>query len=110
METDYQGDLHVGDLQEAIKKNRRGRAMGGMVMGIGKEMAGGGLVVEVKGTVVMVGRVTVGKEKWRVVEEYVRRRSIEETLQELDEKTEGEKGAERTIMGGALTREQGRKW
>lgn len=58
------------------------------------------VTVEAKGKGIIVGRVKVGEERWRIVGVYVGRRGIGETLQELDEWIGGEGDSEKTIIGG----------
>jgi len=65
-------------------KGRRGRAMGGMLMGIRKELLEEGSSIEVKEEGIMVGRVKNGGERWRIVGIYVGG-DIEGTLQRLEQ-------------------------
>lgn len=48
--------------------------MGGLVMGIKKGLVEGQMAVEAKGEGIIVGRVRVGEEKWRIIGMYVGRR------------------------------------
>jgi len=58
-------------VQMARRKGRRGRAMGGMLMGIRKELLEERSSIEVKEERIMVGRVKNGGERWRIVGVYV---------------------------------------
>lgn len=79
--------LQVGD---AKRRNRRGRAIGGMVMGIKKALVEKERRIEVEEEGMIVGDIRWGREKWRVVGIYVGD-GIEEALQRIekwDEKNE----------------------
>lgn len=60
--------------QMAKRKNRKGRAMGGMIMGIRRELMEEGVKMETEKEELMVGRVKRGKERWRIVGVYIKAR------------------------------------
>lgn len=74
---------YVWWLQWAEKKNRIGRAMGGMVMGIKREIVEKGKRIETGKEGMIVGRVKVGEQSWRVVGVYVNG-NMEETLRGVE--------------------------
>lgn len=83
-------------MQFAGKVNRKGKARGGIIMGIRKKLK------EKKCSIRsvregMVGRVKVGKERWRIVGVYVRREEIGKVLRVLDFLRE-ERGEEWVII------------
>lgn len=57
--------------QWAKKKNRKGRAMGGMVMGIKREIVEKGKGIEIRKEGMIVGKVKSGEQSWRVVGVYI---------------------------------------
>lgn len=77
--------------QEAVKERKKGRAIGGMVMGIRKDIVGTGLTIEKNEEGIMVGSVSIGEERWKVIGVYMGRRGIEETLKAM----EGDRGGRR---------------
>lgn len=95
--------------QWATKKNKKGRAMGGMLMGIRDEMKGeeGGGRNEQEG--VMWRKVKAGKETWSIVGVYING-DLDRKLELLRGWLEGNEGGERVIIGGdfnARTGEEG---
>lgn len=92
-----------------MKEKKKGRAIGEMVMGIRKDILGTGLAVEAKEEGIMVGRVGIVEERWKVVEVYVGRRRIEETLKAMERWMEGEGGKEKTIIGGDFNARTGKE-
>ncbi|EZA49489.1 hypothetical protein X777_12283 [Ooceraea biroi] len=85
-------------MQEAKRKSKKGRAMGGMVMGIRKGMLNKRKKVEVGKEGLMVGKIRCGRERWRVVGVYVNG-DIEEKLERLEEWVEGKEEGVKTIIG-----------
>lgn len=53
--------------QMAKRRNRKGRAMGRMIMGIRRELMEEGRRVETVTEGLMMGRVKRGEERWRIV-------------------------------------------
>lgn len=76
-------------VQYAKRRNKKGKAMGEMVMEIKRELVEKGKEIEVKEERVIVGDIKWEKEKWRVVGVYVGG-EIEESLQRID-KWKGER-------------------
>lgn len=99
-------DGYVWESQPAFKRNRKGRAIGGMVMGIRKEVIERELKIESGKEGVMVGRVIQGKEKWRIVGVYASG-GIEKTLQNIGQWVEGKEEDIKTIIGGDLNARTG---
>lgn len=95
--------------QGATREGKRGRAMGGLVMGVRKNLVGGQVAVEAKGEGIIVGRVRIGEKRWKVIGVYVGKRGIEETLREIDEWIRGEGEGEKTIVGGDFNARTGRE-
>ncbi|XP_071572354.1 uncharacterized protein [Temnothorax nylanderi] len=96
-------------VQKATRRNRKGRACGGMLLGIRKsiEEIKEGRETEIEGKI--EGKIRIGEEIWRIIGIYVNN-DIDKKLEGLKEWTEeGEKGV-RTIIGGdfnARTGEEG---
>lgn len=59
-------------VQYAKKKNKKRRALEGMIMGIRRGMVEKGMRIESDGEGVMVGKLREKKERWRIVGVYVR--------------------------------------
>lgn len=57
--------------QLAKRRGRKGRAVGGMAMGIRKELMEKGQEIKSGREVLMEGRVRVGRERWRIIGVYV---------------------------------------
>jgi len=86
-------------MQCAVRKNKKGKAIGGMVMGIRKELMEKNrrIVTEKEGMI--VGSAKIGKQRWRIVEMNIKG-NMEEMLQGLEEWME-EMGREVcTLIGG----------
>lgn len=89
------------------RRNRKGRAMGGIILGIRKDIALEIKQAEWKEEGIVTGKVVVGKEKWRIVGVYVRE-DREKKLEELRKWLEGEEGEEITaIIGGDFNAKTG---
>lgn len=59
---------YIWSMQWAIRKNKRGRAMGGMLMGIRKEMIEKGEEMKAEEEGIIEGSVRVGGGRWRIME------------------------------------------
>lgn len=70
-------------MQYAEKRNKKGRAMGGMVMGIRKELMKREGEINVRTERLITGRVKIGRGSWRVVGVYINE-DMERKLQELE--------------------------
>jgi len=58
-------------MQWATRKSKRGRAMGDMVMGIRRELLEKGREIMTENEGMIVGRVKLGKQRWRIVGVYI---------------------------------------
>jgi len=67
----------------AENKNKKGRAMEGMIMGIKKEMMEKGEKIETEREGLIIGKIRKGKQKWRVVGVYINRNM--EMLQSMEQ-------------------------
>lgn len=54
-------------MQEARKKNKKGRAMGGMLMGTRKELLEKGAGIETDREGIVIGNIKKGEERWRII-------------------------------------------
>jgi len=86
-------------VQFAKRRSKKGRAIGGMLMGIRKVILekGKGIGIEREG--MMVGRIRQKKESWRVVGVYVGE-GLEKTLKGLEKWMEEKEEGVLTIVGG----------
>lgn len=95
--------------QKTIRKNRKGRAMGEMIMWIKKDLIEERTKIESVREGIIMGKVRNGKERWRIIGVYVGKNGIKGTLQTL-EKWMGEREAGiRTIIGGDFNARTGRE-
>jgi len=85
-------------MQWATRKNKRGRAMGGMVMGIRRELFEKGKEIMTENEGMIVGNVKLGKQIWRIMGIYIKD-NMESMLQRLAEWVE-EKGEGCCILIG----------
>lgn len=80
------------EMQPATRRNKRGRAMGGMIMGIKREMVDREKEIDIDEEGLIRGSVKVKGEKWRIIGVYVNG-DMEEKLERMkdwmDEKKEG---------------------
>jgi len=86
-------------IQEARRKSKKGRTIGGMILGIRKDLIvrDGEEVERVEG--IMVGKVKGKKGILRVVEVYVNG-DMERKLEEIREWLEGKEEGIKTVIGG----------
>ncbi|XP_029176098.1 trichohyalin-like [Nylanderia fulva] len=99
---------YVWGVQGASRKKKRGRAKGGMIMGIKKEIAEKGGMMELSKEGFVVGRVKIGKEKWRVIGVYVGE-GIEKACREMEKWTEEKEEEVYTIIGGDFNARTGQE-
>jgi len=95
-------------MQWATRNNKRGRAMGGMVMGIRKELMEKGEEIMTENEGIMVGNIKLGKQNWRIVGVYIKD-NMERMLQRLEEWVEEERGGRYTLIGGDFNARTGRE-
>lgn len=93
---------YVWGVQHAKRKNRKGRAMGGLIMGMRRELVNRGKGIEEIREGVMVGRVGVKEDRWRIVGVYVNRNELEDTLGVLENWTRGDEDLKTIVEGGTL--------
>ena len=63
---------YIWATQWASRKSEKGRAMGGMLMGIRREIAEKGRRIETEKEGLMVGRINKGGDRWRIIGVYAR--------------------------------------
>ncbi|XP_036143369.1 golgin subfamily A member 6-like protein 7 [Monomorium pharaonis] len=82
-------------VQKASRKNRKGRAMGGMVVGIRKELSDReSKIVEIGEGLVSAG-IKIEKESWRIVGVYIKEEGREGAMQLLRQMMESKDGERR---------------
>ena len=74
-------------VQEASRKNKKGRAMGGLIMGIRKELKARGTKIKTEENGLIIGQVIIENEKWKVIGAYMNENK-EETLEKINSETE----------------------
>lgn len=88
--------------QEVKRRNKKGRPMGGMIVGIKEERGRIEMIkVEERGEGVMMVEVQVGEERWRIVGVYVNG-DMEEKMEKLREWLEDQREDSLTIIGGGF--------
>jgi len=95
-------------VQEAIRKGKRGRAKGGMIMGVRKE-----LLEEEKGInagieSVIVGNIKHEKERWKIIGVYVDE-GIESMAKKVESWIDRTRENYKTIIGGSFNAKIGRE-
>ncbi|XP_011859507.1 PREDICTED: putative golgin subfamily A member 6-like protein 6, partial [Vollenhovia emeryi] len=96
----YQKVIHIWRTQWAKRRNKKGRASGGMVMGIKKEMLDKEIGIETaEEEGLMSGGVRRGKEKWKIIGVYVNK-NIEEMLKKLERLLDRKEEGVRILIGG----------
>lgn len=86
-------------VQNAKRKNRKGRAIGGMIMGIREEIMATGEEIEEKGEGMMVGKARIGGRIWRLVGVCVNG-DMNNKLERMTGWLEERGGESRTLIGG----------
>jgi len=100
------------EVQLAKRRSKKGRAIGGMLVGVRKgiETIEEGVQEEVEGIVTKI--IKIGKEKWRVIGVYSNG-DLEGKWEKIKDWAEDKRGGVRTVLGGdfnARTRELGGWW
>jgi len=86
-------------VQRATRKNKRGRAMGGMVMGIRRELIEKERGIKTEKEGIIVGKIKLGMQRWRIVGVYIKD-NMEGMLQKIEEWVEEKGGGYYTLIGG----------
>lgn len=96
-------------VQCAKRKSKKGRATGGMLMGIRKELLEEGSEIENEREGMIVGMIRIAKERWRIIGVYVGE-GIERALQGMEKWIEEKEEGVRAIIGdfNARTGREGR--
>jgi len=94
--------------QWATRKSKKGRVMGGMIIGIRKEMAKEKEERKTEKEGIIEGVVKVGKEKWRIIGAYVKK-NIDEYLTIMEKWMEEKREGEKVIIGGDFNVRTGRE-
>lgn len=97
------------EVQMAKRKNRNGRAMRRMMIGIRRELMEEGTRIETGKEGLMMGKVKRGKERWSIVGVYVGTGEIERVLQDLEEWIGNREQCIKTIVGGDFNARIGRE-
>lgn len=89
----------VWGVRKAVRKGKRGRAIGGLVMGIRKEVKEQeeGIISDREGMI--EGKVKVGNEKWRIIGVYVNK-NMEESLNNMEQWMEENREGYKMLIGG----------
>ncbi|XP_068994227.1 trichohyalin-like [Neodiprion pinetum] len=96
------------EVQYAVRKNRKGRAIGGMLSGVRREIVSGeGGREEVKEGMI-ARKISVGGEKWVVVGIYVNG-ELKEKIGELKERAEKIEGGVKVLVGGDFNARTGQE-
>lgn len=99
---------YVWKTQWAKRRNRKGRAMGGMAMGIRKEMLEKRGETEPEEEELMVGAVKVGEERWKIIGVYVNG-NMEEMLKKMEKWMDGRGDGCKVLIGGDFNARTGRE-
>jgi len=100
---------YVWGSQWARRESKKGRAKGGVIMGIRKEWIEKGRGIEVEKEGIVVERVKVGEQRWRIVGVYVRD-NLGVILKKVERWVEGKEEETLSMIGGdfnARTGEEG---
>lgn len=87
------------ELQETKERCKKGRALGGIVMGIRRELIEEEMKIETSRERQVVGRVKWG-ERWRIIGVYMRKEELERMLGKLERWAEEREEGVLTSVGG----------
>jgi len=94
-------------VQWASRKGKRGRAKGGMIMGVKKDLMEEGKGIHVETENIILGDIKQGKERWRIIGVYV-----DEGIKVMVKKVENWMGrageSHKTLLGGDFNARIGR--
>ncbi|XP_024893159.1 golgin subfamily A member 6-like protein 2, partial [Temnothorax curvispinosus] len=96
-------------VQMAKKKNKKGRAIGGMIMGIRKGLKEKGTAIEVDREGWITGKVRTDGENWSIIGVYAKKEGMEENVQELGDRMEKKEEGRYTIIGGDFNARTGQE-
>ncbi|XP_077255453.1 uncharacterized protein LOC143893678 [Temnothorax americanus] len=96
-------------VQMAKKKNKKGRAIGGMIMGIRKGLKEKGTTIEVDREGWIAGKVRTGGENWSIIGVYAKKEGMEEKIQELGDRMEKKEEGRYMIIGGDFNARTGQE-
>lgn len=93
--------------QWAVREGRKGRARGGIIMGIRKELTEPNETIKVDTEGMLVGDVRLGEEKWKIIGVYVGS-GIEIMARNVERWMEGRETGRSIIIGGDFNARVGR--
>ncbi|XP_024890196.1 golgin subfamily A member 6-like protein 22 [Temnothorax curvispinosus] len=96
-------------VQMAKRKNKKERAIGGIIMGIRKGFKEKGTEIETDREGLIAGKVRIGGERWSIIRVYAKKEEIEESLQELGHIMERKEKRRFTIIGRDFNARTGRE-
>jgi len=95
-------------VQGATRDGKRGRAKGGMIMGIREELVEGEIKIEGGIEGIMTSDINVGKERWRIIGVYVNE-GVERMMRKLEKWTDKGEEERKLIIGGDFNARVGEK-
>lgn len=96
---------YVWRIQWANRKSTMGRAIGGMTMGINKEIAKKERGTEIGKEGFIMGRINRGGDRWKIIGIYARK-GMEKVIEGLEQWVEDREEEVNTIIKRTLMREQ----
>jgi len=95
-------------IQGAVREGKRGRAKGGIIMGVREELVEGKISFEEGAEGAMMSEISVGKERWRIVGVYVNE-GIEKMRRKIERWTDKGVESRKLIIGGDFNARVGRE-